>query len=714
MKKWILTCVLFSAGLLASPLRGSDLFMKVHAQQTTLNVTSQVSLTPLSNEAIGALPQGENQRLTEVLTNAAPGVIRGPFGQIFVRGNDANLQYQIDGVQLPDSISNSFGQALNLRNINKVDFITGGFSAQYGQRLSAVVNIETKTGPETPGGEIETHYGTFNSFGTSFIYGGSTTGGDFHYFFSGSQSNSDRGLDTPQPKSVSNQTQGGADAIHDKSSENNTFVKLDWILSNSDKLSLVLFDGKSTFEVPNLPASFLYTDPYFQSDFTDQFGSVGGLPFRHFSTSDTQSEQNDYAQLIWKHSFSETAFLQITPYWRYTSLNYAGDPTHNLFVVGRIPSKDASSVSEDRRVNSYGISTDFTFRASDQHLFKTGATLQYAKAEGYVSLTTDEMEGTDHDIKNFVDRNSATSVLSSLYIQDEITLSQALAVHAGLRYDSAKLTFFDTKTDDAMISPRLGVTYLYDAVTQLHAYYGRLFQPSTLENFRNTVSHVKDSVIPSYDVKPEIDDYYELGITRQVAPKQLLTFTAYYKNITNAVDLAGLLETSLIQPINWATGHAYGAELSLRGQLTPEITEYFNYTYSIAEAKGLSGGLFAVDPEDLDIDDDDYTYIDQVQFHTVNAGFTYSKDHFWSTVQGIYGSGLRTGHHNSVSLPGHFVLNTTVGYEFKGKEWWSQFRLSLDVINVFDNAYPITISNEFNGTHYEAGRQFVVRMSKTF
>jgi outer membrane receptor for Fe3+-dicitrate len=91
---------------------------------------------------------------------------------------------------------------------------------------------------------------------------------------------------------------------------------------------------------------------------------------------------------------------------------------------------------------------------------------------------------------------------------------------------------------------------------------------------------------------------------------------------------------------------------------------------------------------------------------------TYAKNNLWVTGQVLYGSGLRTGEDNLDTLPAHFTLDTTVGYAFTGKEWFSRFKMSFDVINVLDNAYPITIANEFSGTQYAAGRQFFFRISK--
>ena len=49
---------------------------------------------------IDAIPRGEQAPLNQVLLRA-PGVAQDSFGQIHVRGDHGNVQYRLDGVQLP-------------------------------------------------------------------------------------------------------------------------------------------------------------------------------------------------------------------------------------------------------------------------------------------------------------------------------------------------------------------------------------------------------------------------------------------------------------------------------------------------------------------------------------------------------------------------------------------------------------------------------------
>src|SRR5437899_2973485 len=107
-------------------------------------------------QAIETQPQGDNQSFNRLLLQA-PGVTQDSFGQIHVRGDHANLQYRLNGVQLPEGI-NVFGQALETRLANSVSLITGALPAQYGLRTAGIVDIQTKTGTLNPGGSV-TLYG---------------------------------------------------------------------------------------------------------------------------------------------------------------------------------------------------------------------------------------------------------------------------------------------------------------------------------------------------------------------------------------------------------------------------------------------------------------------------------------------------------------------------------------------------------------------------
>ena len=681
-----------------------EMVIKVTAKKQMIQNSASVSRSELNQKQISLLPQGGETSLPKLLANTTPGIVLGGFGQMFIRGNHGNIQYQIDGIQMPDSPSGSFGQSFSPRNIEQMEIITGGVPAEYGQRLSGVVNITTKSGSEKPSGEVELNYGNYNSaystYSPHLLYGGTNESGNLRYFFSLNYNRSDRGLNTPQPMVNSDgsidQSQGGKDVVHDTSEGDAEFAKVDWQVDNQNKLSFIAFNSYSFFQIPNYPSTFTSSSSYFRNPTT----SDSAFTYVPSSTNDTQAERNTYGQVVWKHTYSDKAFLQLAPYYKFSNIAVGNDPQNDLAAIPLIPKAAPVSIAENRNVNNLGFKGDYSCRWSESHLLKTGFQLQASRADGFVSFQTDPAQSqptvVDWPVNGYFE---------SLYLQDDYQIFKPLTLNAGLRWDATQFIFQDNNPEDTLLQPRLGLNYLVTEATKLHLFYGKLFEPAPVENLRLQFNSSTDKVTP-FNIQAEKSDYFEAGLTQQILDQQILGLTAYYKSMDNAIDEHQLYRTSLTQAFNYNTGYAYGVEFSLRGKLSEDWSNYFNYSYSMGMGFESQGGVGL--PSSTLVG----TVLDHIQAHTSTLGATYSKNNVWWTGQLLYGSGLRTGDYNSVTLPAHFVFDTTVGYKFYGESWASRFKISLDVLNVFDNAYPITIANEFSGTQYAPGRQFFFRLAK--
>lgn len=697
--------------------------MVVHVQakrRRKVQDSASTSTSQISKEDIKDLPQGDQIKLPKLLSSTTPGVVMGTFGQMFFRGNHANIQYQIDGVQLPDSPSGTFGDAFTPRNIDHMEVITGGIPAEYGQRLAAVVNIVSKTGPEKMGGSLEANYGSYNQFSPTGTFGGSTPDGSLHYYLSGNFNRTDRGLETPQPISVGDVSQGGSDSIHNNASGHNEFMKMDWIADNNNKLTFMAFNSNNSLQIPNFPSGFTPKDSIFKAG--DSFGNTPYL-YRPSTTDNSQREQNFFVQTVWKHTFTERSFLQIAPYFKYSYLGVKNDPTNDLTGASKItlpPDSGGNNVnpvyasfSQSRNTNNFGLKADYTYRPNESHLIKAGVQVQASKARGSFTIQTAQNDGTGVATPTTPTAFGIPNdgYFEGIYVQDDFTIFKSLVLNAGLRFDATQFNLGPgVNPTDSALQPRVGLNYLITDTTKLHAFYGKLFQPAPVENLRAAFNALVSPTVVPYDIKSERSDFYEVGVAQELPYNHVVSTTVYYKDARNLLDDSQLFNTAIAQPINFATGYVYGAEVSLRGQFIDDLTHYINYSYSIGKGKGLTGGLFTgITPAT------DYQFLDHSQTHTLNAGATYRKHHYWLTVQGLFGSGLRTGLNNSLALPGHLTFDATVGYEFHGGEWWSSgLKVSLDVLNMGDNRHPVSVANGFNGSHYAAGRQFYVHLVKEF
>jgi outer membrane receptor protein involved in Fe transport len=192
------------------------------------------------SEALQTIPQGENAPLNQVLLQF-PAVAQDSFGQMHVRGEHANVQFRINGVQLPEGLS-VFGQALETRIARNVSLLTGALPAQYGFFTAGVLDIQTKTGLANPGLAITVYGGSFNWLQPSFEYGGHE--GPVDWFLTGDHLSNERGIENPAPT---------FNAIHDATQQIHGFSYMSGIIDPNTRVSVLggAFDGR--FQIPNNP-----------------------------------------------------------------------------------------------------------------------------------------------------------------------------------------------------------------------------------------------------------------------------------------------------------------------------------------------------------------------------------------------------------------------------------------------------------------------------
>jgi len=168
-----------AAGTTADPattLSTVEVNAKLDQSRNQLSPGIGASQYTIDSAAIEQLPLGDATPLNQVILQA-PGVVQDSYGQLHVRGDHANLQYRINGVIIPESIS-GFGQTLDARTLQSVNLLDGALPAQYGLRTAAVVDITTKSGYELGnGGSVGITGGSFGTLTPNASIWAATTAG---------------------------------------------------------------------------------------------------------------------------------------------------------------------------------------------------------------------------------------------------------------------------------------------------------------------------------------------------------------------------------------------------------------------------------------------------------------------------------------------------------------------------------------------------------
>jgi len=127
-------------------------------------ITSDVIMNmPVANATeIFTLQSGVTQM--EGFQNMIPGYGERGLEQIHVRGGrNAEVAFLIDGIKVDNLIFGGSATHLNTESVSELQIMTGGFSAEYGNAMSGVINMVTKEGGDRYSGMLE-----YNTSGIGF------------------------------------------------------------------------------------------------------------------------------------------------------------------------------------------------------------------------------------------------------------------------------------------------------------------------------------------------------------------------------------------------------------------------------------------------------------------------------------------------------------------------------------------------------------------
>ncbi|HMA51262.1 MAG TPA: TonB-dependent receptor, partial [Magnetospirillaceae bacterium] len=424
---------------------------RLNKTRNEIQTQTGASTYVIGADAIDALPGGENLPLNDVLLQA-PGVAQDSFGQIHIRGEHNNLQYRLNGIILPEGIS-VFGQSLSPRLANQVELITGALPAEYGLRTAGIVDMTTKSGVFTPGGEVSLYGGSHGTIQPSFEYGGSD--GRFNYFVSASYLQSGLGIESPD---------GRSNPLHDDTQQGSGFGYFEYLIDDDSKASLIVGSARNQFQIPDqagLSPSLGYT-----------LGGQTDYPSNQLNES--QREITDYAVLSYLKSVSEDFHYQVSVFGRYSSLLFTPDVPGDLLYNGIAQYADKTDTAG-------GIQTEGVYHLSPAHTLRAGIIIEGDRS---TSTTTSEVFPLDPitgaqigtSPVSIADNGGKLSWTYSAYLQDEWKLTDALTLNYGGRFDVV-----DAYTHAWQFSPRVNAVWKPFEDTTLHAGYARYFTPPPFE-----------------------------------------------------------------------------------------------------------------------------------------------------------------------------------------------------------------------------------------
>lgn len=481
-----------------------------------------------------------------------PGVRNAGEGNtgMYVRGGgpDQNLIMLDDAIVYNTGHLFGFFSVFNSDAIKNTSLIKGGMPAQYGGRLSSVLDVAMKEG-NMKEYEMEGGIGLISS---RFSVQGPIKNEKASFIVSARRTYIDVLVKPAIPKS--SQFYGSGYYFYDLN------TKVNYKFSDKDRLYLSGYFGRDVFNFNNTRRSFNADIPW----------------------------GNSTATLRWNHVFNKKLFANTTLV--YNDYKFSFGAAQNDFEI-----KLSSGIKD------LTGKVDFDYYPSTKHRLKFGGLTTYHTFVPNV-LTGKQGETV------FEPNNESTKYAqeSAVYVQDDWELSDRLKVNAGIRYSQfsqlGPYTVFErdpngNKLDSTAygrgdkiktyggFEPRLTLRYILNEETSLKAGITRNLQYIHLvSNAGSTLP--TDLWVPStYRVQPQKSWHYSAGLFKNFRDNTFETSVeVYYKKMDNQIEYREGYTPSLNDPEEefvFGKGWSYGTELFInkaRGKLTGWIGYSLSWT----------------------------------------------------------------------------------------------------------------------------------------
>lgn len=580
-----------------------------------LQSDTRASVTKIDPREAKYLPGAAEDIMRSLRT--LPGVIApNDFSsQLVVRGSgpDQNL-IVIDDIEVFNPYRlYGFVSMFNPETVSEITLLTGGFSARYGDRLSAVLDVTNREG----GGSGAVVGGKLNASATNanlvlegdlpdVLNGGWLLSGRRTYYdlILGPIARSAKLVEGDvafpnfrdvQFKAVLNPWPSHSFVLNAITSRDATEL-----ISGSERKQLDSFsiNDNSTNSLAGM--SWRYTPSagflsktivnWYENSGQTQFGGEGGSQLLYGDVP-----RDSLAQLI-----------RALPPAIQDSLRKLGITAENPPAFG------ISDGSAGFSFRKYTVRNETNWKLG-RHLLEFGAGSDIIHTSVQFSAKPDSLLAA---LRSAQRRNSfPDSVVSSVdyyrvhaFAQDKIGFDDRLFIQGGVRFDYYKLI------DRAYLTPRLSASYAIDLLTTLRAAFGVYYQSPGYEKLLDRQTFFDLTSPRIAELRAERSTHYVLGLDRFLTDEWQVRVEAYYKSFGDLIVQEKLAGTKYISaprvdgdrryasgweepvaipgdsltsiPVNAATGEAYGVELLLQkigSNRDSPLSGWFGYTLAWAK-----------------------------------------------------------------------------------------------------------------------------------
>lgn len=647
-----------------------------NVQQSRMSI---VKITPKSLKSLPAF-MGEVDILKTI--QLMPGVQSGGEGStgFYVRGGgpDQNLVL-LDGATIYNA-SHLFGffSVFNADAIDNVELYKGGMPAEYGGRISSILDIEMQEGDmqEFKGS------GGIGTISTRLTLQGPIKKDTASFLFSARRTYIDA-LVMP-------------------------FVKQDSPFKGSGYFFYDL-NGKITYRL-NAKNTLFFSGYYGQDKFSlvqKENGLNLDMPWG-----------NGMASLRWNHRYNDRLFsnfsLLLTDYKFSTTTTLTTSAENN----------ETSSFAQYSGIRDYSAQLDYTWVPNEQHIVKYGASYTLHQfTPNTLNSDFDGFEDIGEGVKQYAHE-------SSIYIGDDWQINNRLTLYGGLRavvfnqfgpftrYVKDEYRLHNTDTiyynkgasvaTYLSLEPRFSIKFSTGKTSSVKASFMRNKQFIHLASLSASTLPTDLWVSSTDKVEPQIGQQLALGFFKNLNDNMFETSVeVYYKDMWNMLEYAdGALPGDEINDnvdnyFVFGQGQSYGAEVFLRKNVG-QLTGWIGYTYSKTDRQFddiNAGARFAAK-------------YDRTHDLSFTASYQFNKQWEASLIY-VYSTGNTTtlpvarytldgnivdefGPRNWYRLAAYHRMDVSITYHFDKKKWFDS-SLNFSIYNLYNRNNPYFIYFDYEG-----------------
>jgi hypothetical protein len=561
-----------------------------------------------------------------------------------------------------------FFSVFNPDAVKDVKLIKGGIPAQYGGRLSSILDIRMKEG-NSKKFEINGGIGTIFS---RFSIEGPIIKDKMSFIVAGRRSYIDV-LAKPVLK------QKYPDLANAKFYFYDLTAKINYRINNKNTLFLSGYFGRDVFG----------------AGFTFNWGNA------------TTSAR-------WNHVFGDKLFLNTTAFYS----NYT-------YKLGFQDESNGQGFDWNSKIINYSVKPDFTYFFNNKNTFHFGGQSIFMEFQPGNAIIT----ASDKSTRN-ISLPSKFALENALYFDDEFKINSRLSFNVGLRYslfdfmgkgnayeyydsvpnshkrfkDTIAYTMFQPIKQYGNFEPRFSMKYELNDASSIKASYNRTAQYIHLVSNTAAATPLDIWTPSTNNIVPQLADQVAVGYFRNFKHNMFETSVeVYYKSMQHQLDYVDnaqlLLNKYLEQDLLQGIGRAYGAEFFVK-KAKGKFTGWISYTLSKTQRKiiGISNDQWYSNKYDRP------NNVSVVLMYNLNKRWEFSMDFVYITgtpntfpnsrfeIQGYTQGYNTTGLRNTFRNTPYHRLDASATYNFKKndtRKWQSSIVFSVYNAYARRNAFAI-------------------------